>query len=53
MDPTQGGQEITLRLKAMFKSFLPILTIQYFNGYGEGLLAYNEAESIWRIGIGF
>jgi phospholipase A1 len=53
MDPTQGGQEVTLRLKAMFKSFLPILTIQYFNGYGEGLLAYNESESIWRIGIGF
>ena len=54
MDPTQGGQEITLRLKGVvFKEFLPVFTIQYFNGYGESLLSYNERESTWRVGIGF
>lgn len=54
IDPTQGGQEITLRLKGSgFKEFLPVFTIQYFNGYGESLLSYNQSESVWRVGIGF
>lgn len=54
IDPTQGGQEVTLRLKgSSFKEFLPVFTIQYFNGYGESLLSYNQKESVWRVGIGF
>jgi len=54
VDPTNGGQEITLRIQsATFKSLLPVFTIQYFHGYGESLLSYNQNESVWRVGIGF
>lgn len=54
IDPTNGGQELTLRLRGeITKEFLPVLTFQLFNGYGESLLNYNQRETEFRVGIGF
>lgn len=54
IDPTNGGQELTLRMRSQFtKDFLPVLTFQLFNDYGESLLNYNEKETAFRVGIGF
>lgn len=54
IDPTNGGQELTLRLKGpITKSLSPVVTLQLFNGYAESLLNYNKKETEFRIGIGF
>lgn len=34
------------------RSFSIYLQAQYFNGYGESLLYYNQRSEIWRVGIG-
>jgi outer membrane phospholipase A len=34
------------------RSFSLYLQAQYFNGYGESLLYYNERSEVWRVGIG-
>lgn len=34
------------------RSFSLYLQAQYFNGYGESLLYYNQRSEIWRVGIG-
>ncbi|MEN0059898.1 MAG: phospholipase A [Bdellovibrio sp.] len=54
MDPTQGGQEVTLRLKGpVTKIFLPVLTLQLYHGYAESLLNYDQKKTEFRVGIGF
>ena len=34
------------------RSFSVYLQAQYFNGYGESLLYYNQRSEVWRVGIG-
>lgn len=53
IDPTHGGQELTLRTRAKDHKFLPFMTFQIFHGYGEYLQDYTS--SLWgvRIGVGF
>lgn len=54
MDPTNGGQELTLRLKGpLTRAFSPVVTFQLYNGYAESLLNYNKRDTEFRIGIGF
>lgn len=36
----------------IFKRDNQYLFLQYYNGYGEGLLAYKEFHSMLRIGLG-
>lgn len=52
--PWKGGQELTFRAnKWPERKALPMLIVQFFNGYGEGLLRYNERRTGIRGGIGF
>jgi phospholipase A1 len=53
LNPTKGGQEITLRLKFNGQHFLPSIVAQYFQGYGENLLDADRRLTAWRVGIGF
>lgn len=54
VDPTRGGQELTLRASMpYFKRFRPLLVAQVFNGYGEGLLDYKTRHTVGRLGISF
>jgi outer membrane phospholipase A len=47
----RGNQEFGLSMKFDRSSTLPFLYIQYFNGYGESLLTYNQNSSAIRIGV--
>jgi outer membrane phospholipase A len=53
LNPLQGGQELTLRMKARPRKFLPLTVFQVFHGYGENLLKYQESRTAVRAGIGF
>jgi phospholipase A1 len=53
LNPLQGGQELTFRLKAGPRGFLPLTIFQVFHGYGETLLYYSENRTAFRAGIGF
>lgn len=53
IDPTAGGQELTLRLRPYFRNFLREAVVQVFHGYGESLLFYDQTRWRLRIGIGF
>jgi phospholipase A1 len=53
INPLQGGQELTLRLKSGPRKFLPLTVFQVFHGYGEDLLMYQENRTAFRAGIGF
>jgi outer membrane phospholipase A len=52
-NPLHGGQELTLRLKARYRKFLPLFVAQIFHGYGESLIQYQEERWGFRAGIGF
>jgi phospholipase A1 len=54
LDPLKGGQELTFRFnKWPDRKALPMLVIQAFNGYGEGLAFYNQKRFGIRGGFGF
>ena len=53
VDPTQGGQELTLRLKSAARKFLPLFVFQVFHGYGESMLEFQDSTWVARAGIGF
>ncbi len=54
IDPLKGGQEITFRInKAFAKKILPMLTFQFFHGFGENLLDNKKEKFEFRVGIGF
>ena len=55
VDPTRGGQELTLRLhwSRHKRKATPVLTFQVFHGFAESLLTYNRSYWAWRAGIGF
>jgi outer membrane phospholipase A len=38
-------------MRLLAGSFSVYLHAQYFNGYGESLLLYNEKGSSWRLGF--
>lgn len=47
----RGYQQMEVALRLDRTDFLPYLFIQYFNGYGESLLTYNQWSSHLRIGL--
>ena len=53
LDPTMGGQELTLRLRSSNRMFLPFVTLQVFHGYGEYLQDYSVDQWGLRAGLGF
>ncbi len=53
MDPTQGGQELTFRIKSAKREFLPVLMLQVFHGHAETLGNYRHSYWAYRAGIGF
>lgn len=53
LNPLQGGQELTLRLKLNEKNIVPQLVFQLFHGYGENLLDASENRTGIRAGLGF
>jgi phospholipase A1 len=54
IDPLRGGQEITLRFNRIFmQSFLPLVVVQFFHGYGENLLDDKKEKLEFRLGVGF
>lgn len=53
INPLQGGQGLTLRVKSGPRKFLPLTVIQLFHGYGENLLNYRDNRTAIRAGVGF
>ena len=53
INPLEGGQEITVRLKAHDRAFLPLFVAQVFHGYGETMNTMTEDVLGFRAGIGF
>ena len=53
LNPLQGGQEFTLRVKAKNRTFLPLFIAQVYHGYGQTLNTYRENSLALRVGIGF
>jgi outer membrane phospholipase A len=52
-NPIRGGQELTLRLKSVYREFMPLFVAQIFHGYGEYLQDYQDEHWGFRIGVGF
>ncbi len=53
VNPLQGGQEITFRVKTRWQELLLPLMIQVFHGYAESLVGYKDEIFATRVGIGF
>lgn len=53
LDPTAGGEELMIRMRPYFRTFLREAVIQIFHGYGEDLLEYKQNRWGVRAGIGF
>lgn len=47
----RGYQQMELALRLDRTDFLPYLYVQYFSGYGESLITYNQWSSYLRIGL--
>ena len=52
LNPLQGGQELTLRLKLKARALLVPFIFQVFHGYGENLSNYTDNRVGVRAGIG-
>jgi phospholipase A1/A2 len=52
-NPLHGGQELTLRLRSVHRTFLPLVVGQIFHGYGEYLQDYQFEHWGFRAGLGF
>jgi outer membrane phospholipase A len=53
INPFLGGQELTFRIKSKARKLLLPIVFQFFHGYGEYLLEYNNDHFGVRIGFGF
>ena len=53
VDPTRGGQELTLRIKTAKRKFIPVTMLQVFHGCAESLADYRHSNWAYRAGIGF
>jgi phospholipase A1/A2 len=53
VDPTRGGQELTLRIKSASRKLLPVMMLQVFHGYAESLADYRHSYWAYRAGVGF
>ena len=53
LNPLQGGQELTLRVKAKDRSFLPLFVAQLYHGYGETMNTFSQDTMGLRLGFGF
>lgn len=49
----KGGQELTLRVRPTKRSYIPLLVVQLFHGYGENMLDQQAEQLALRGGIGF
>lgn len=49
----KGGQELTFRLRPSKRTFIPLLVLQFFHGYGENMLDQQAEQLALRLGIGF
>ncbi len=52
LNPTLGGQEVSLRLKFKALHDLPLVVAQAFHGTGENLLEVQDVRTVFRLGIG-
>ncbi|MFZ4715819.1 MAG: phospholipase A [Bacteriovoracaceae bacterium] len=50
-DPSKGGQEISYLFKFKNFRFEPDFMIQYYHGYKESMLSYNQSHDSVRFGI--
>ena len=53
VDPTRGGQELTLRVSSSKRRYVQVIMLQVFHGFAESLLDYRHSYWAWRAGIGF
>lgn len=54
LNPLKGGRELTIRFNtARSQRALPVVTLQFFQGYGESLLRYKDRVIGFRGGFGF
>ena len=45
--------DLSVPVRIPFTGLSTYLLVQYFDGYGESLLAYNQHTSVYRAGIEF
>ena len=48
IEPRQGGEQVGV---PVLRAFNPSIQVQYFTGYGQTLLQYNETSHALRAGL--
>jgi outer membrane phospholipase A len=50
-DLPHGGQEVGIRFKILFPTLDTRLYFQFYRGYADSLLRYNQFETAYRAGL--
>lgn len=50
---TMGGQEVGLKFRMGNGTFYPSIFFQFYHGYNESLLDYNQDHTSYRVGVAF